>query len=291
MRSTDLALALALATLPACGSGGSPALAPAGTAGHATFYLTDAPFPFATVSRVDVYVARIELAPQVDTSAGPAQWITVATPDRGFNLLDLQNGTTALLGDAEIPAGRYAAVRVTIDPARSSITDAGGHAIVATTAPTGPGIDWQTTVAQPVLYAQVEEPMAVDEQGQDIVIDFDVGRSFEYAGGGRFTFVPWLRAITRAGSGGITGLARQAGSGTPIANATVSVTVASDTVLALYPVLATSRSGPDGHFLVSFLRPGPYRVVVTDPVSGRDSEGRRVEVRAGAEVDAGGFEF
>ena len=123
MRRTSLALALGLAALPACANGGSSALAPAGSGGHATIYLTDAPFPFDAIARADVYVARIELAPQADTSAGPQHWIEVATPARTFNLLDLQNGTTALLGDAQIPAGRYAAVRVTIDPARSSLTE------------------------------------------------------------------------------------------------------------------------------------------------------------------------
>lgn len=291
MRSTSLALACGLAALSACGSGGSPALAPTGTDGHATIYLTDAPFPFDAITRVDVHVVRIELSPQADTSAGPPQWITVATPDRTFNLLDFQNGTTALLGDAQIPAGQYAAVRVTIDPARSSLTDASGHVLSGTTAPAGPGIDWNGAAGQAMLYAQVEEPMAVDERGQDIVIDFDVGRSFQYDGGDRFTFIPWLRAITRAGSGAVTGLVQRAGSGAPIPNAAVSVTMASDTVLALYTILATSRTGADGHFVVSFLRPGPYRVVVTDPSTGQDAAARRVEVRAGAAVDAGVFGF
>lgn len=291
MRRRSLALTLGLATLPACGNSGSPALAPAGIAGHATIYLTDAPFPFAAIARVDVYVVRIELAPQADTSAGPRNWIEVAAPARTFNLLDLQNGTTALLGDAQIPAGRNAAVRVTIDPARSTITGTNGHVLTSTTASSGPGIDWNGMSSTATLYAQVEEAMTVDEQGQDIVIDFDVGRSFRYDGGERFTFVPWLRAITRAGSGAISGRAERAGSAAPVPNAAVSVTVASDTVLALYPVLATSRTGADGRFVVSFLRPGPYRVVVTNPATGQDAAARRVEVQAGSGVDAGAFDF
>jgi uncharacterized protein DUF4382/carboxypeptidase family protein len=290
MRMMFLALAGSAAALSGCGDGTERALAPAG-AGHAAVYLTDAPFPFAGIARVDVHVVRIELAPQVDTSAAPAAWVTVATPDRAFNLLDLQNGTTALLGEAQIPAGSYAAVRVTIDPARSSMTDASGGVIGAATGAAGPGIDWRTTVQAPVLYAQVEEPMAVDEQGQDIVIDFDVGRSFQYDGAGRFTFVPWLRAITRAGSGAVSGLVRRLDTGAPIANAAVSLTVASDTALALYVPIATSRTGSDGRFVASFLRPGRYDIVVTDPGSGRDSEARRVEVRAGGSADAGIFGF
>ena len=295
MRMIFLALAGSAAALSACGDGTTPALAPA-SPGHAAVYLTDAPFPFAGIARVDVHVVRIELSPQVDTSAAPAPWVTVASPDRAFNLLDLQNGTAELLGEAQIPAGTYTAVRVTIDPARSSMTDASGTVISAAPAPGGPGIDWQTaaqdwqtTAPTLVLYAQVEEPMAVDEQGQDIVIDFDVGRSFQYDGAGRFTFVPWLRAITRAGSGAVSGVVRRMDTGAPVANATVSVAVASDTALALYVPIATSRTGSDGRFVASFLRPGRYDVVVTDPGSGRDSEARRVEVRAGGTADAGLF--
>ncbi|MGE5231328.1 MAG: DUF4382 domain-containing protein [Deltaproteobacteria bacterium] len=290
MRMLSLALAGSAAALSGCGTGSGGAIAPAG-AGRAAVYLTDAPFPFAGVARVDMHVVRIELSPQVDTAAAPAAWITVATPDRTFNLLDLQNGATELLGEAQIPAGSYAAVRVTIDPARSGMTGASGGAIVAVAGPVGPGIDWGTAVQAPVLYAQVEEPMSVDEQGQDIVIDFDVGRSFQYNGGGRFTFVPWLRAITRAGSGSVTGVVRRLDTGAAIADATVSLTVASDTALALYVPIATSRTGSDGRFAASFLRPGRYDVVVTDPGSGRDSEAKRVEVRAGGSADAGIFGF
>jgi hypothetical protein len=47
----------------------------------AAVYLTDAPFPYAGISRVDVYVVRIEASAQVDTSAAPAAWVTVATPE------------------------------------------------------------------------------------------------------------------------------------------------------------------------------------------------------------------
>src|SRR5512146_1347257 len=165
MRMVFLALAASAAALSACGDGTGRALAPAGT-GQAAVYLTDAPFPFAGITRVDVHVVRIELSPQVDTSAAPAPWVTVATPDRAFNLLDLQNGAAELLGAAEIPAGIYAAVRVTIDPTRSSMTDASGTVITTAPAPGAPGIDWQTTAKAPVLFAQVEEPLAVDAQGQ-----------------------------------------------------------------------------------------------------------------------------
>jgi hypothetical protein len=190
-------LALAVAATLGVGACNSLETGPAGPGGEGktAVFLTDAPFPFDRIARVDIHISDIGLSPQADTSQGPPGWITVARPDRAFNLLDLQNGATALLGEADVPPGQYRAVRVTFDPSRSSMTDTdGGH----------PPINWQAKGDTPVLFGLVEEPMAIGENGADVVIDFDVGRSFlaDPAANG-FRFIPFLRAITRAGSGAI----------------------------------------------------------------------------------------
>jgi len=51
-------------------------------------------------------------------------------------------------------------------------------------------VNWQASTGTPTLYAYVEGgEMQVPDQGADIVIDFDVGRSFrEDYPGGPFTF-------------------------------------------------------------------------------------------------------
>jgi hypothetical protein len=136
----------------------------------------------------------------------------------------------------------------------------------------------------------VEEPMAVDENGADIVIDFDVGRSFLYDGHGRFTFVPFLRAITRSGSGSIAGLVRRE-DGTPIPNALLSVHHGLDTTSVLGPLASTSRGDAQGRFTVSFLRPGSYQVVAEDLGRRVESGVVTVEVKAGQTVDAGELRF
>jgi hypothetical protein len=135
----------------------------------------------------------------------------------------------------------------------------------------------------------VEEPMAVDENGADSVIDFDVGRSFLFDGG-RFTFVPFLRAITRAGSGGIAGLVRRE-DGAPIPNAVLSVYQGLDTTSVLGPLASTSRGDAQEHFTISFLRPGPYQVVAEDPARKIESGIVTVQVRTGQTVDAGELRF
>ncbi len=282
MHSSRLALAMAGALgLAACNTSET---GPSGLGGDGktSVFLTDAPFPFDVITRVDIHVSEIGLSPQADTSQGPPGWITVATPDRAFNLLDLQNGTTALLGEAEVPPGQYRAVRVTFDPARSSMTDKdGGH----------PAINWQAKGDTPTLFGLVEEAMAIDENGEDVVIDFDVGRSFLPDDGNGFIFIPFLRAITRAGSGAITGTLVQSDGGAPIPLAAVSIHYAFDSATTAGPLVATSRADASGAFKASFLRPGRYMVVPEDLERDVVGPTRSVEVKAGETAQAGEFRF
>ena len=281
MHSLRLALAVAGAVaLAACDSSETGPGGPSG-AGKTAVFLTDAPFPFDRIARVDIHISEIGLSPQADTSQGPPGWITVAEPDRTFNLLDLQNGTTALLGEADVPPGQYRAVRVTFDPDRSGMTDTeGGH----------PPINWQSKGETPTLFGLVEEPMAIDENGEDIVIDFDVGRSF-LADGDGFLFIPFLRAITNAGSGSIEGTLVHAEGGAPITLAAIGVHYASDSSSVLGPLIATSRSDASGEFKASFLRPGRYAVVPEDLERDVVGPTRTVVVKAGETVRAGQFSF
>jgi hypothetical protein len=282
MHSSRLALAMAgLLGLAACNSSETGPAGPGGE-GKTSVFLTDAPFPFDRITRVDIHISEIGLSPQADTSQGPPGWITVASPDRPFNLLDLQNGATALLGEADVPPGQYRAVRVTFDPARSSMTDTdGGH----------PAINWQAKGDTPTLFGLVEEAMAIDENGEDVVIDFDVGRSFLPDDGNGFIFVPFLRAITRAGSGGIAGTLVHSDGGAPMPLAVVSIHHAFDSATTVGPLVATSRPDASGAFKASFLRPGRYMVVPEDLERDVVGPTRSVEVKAGATVEVGELRF
>jgi hypothetical protein len=282
MHSLRLALAVAGALgLAACNTSETGPSGPVGE-GKTSVFLTDAPFPFDVITRVDIHVSEIGLSPQADTSQGPPGWITVARPDRAFNLLDLQNGTTALLGEAEVPPGQYRAVRVTFDPARSSMTDKDGS---------HPAINWQSKGDTPTLFGLVEEAMAIDENGEDVVIDFDVGRSFLPDEGAGFIFIPFLRAITRAGSGAVTGTLVQSEGGAPIPLAAVSIHYAFDSATTVGPLVATSRADASGAFKASFLRPGRYMVVPEDLERDVVGPTRSVEVKAGETTPAGEFRF
>ena len=283
-------LALGLAVLGGCNSAEIGPAVPSGD-GRTAILLTDAPFPFDRIARVDIHVREIALSPSADTSEAAPDWVVVASPDRTFNLLDLQNGATALLGEAVVPPGQYRALRLVFEPSRSTLTDAEGELIATASGPGAPGINWQAKGERPSLFALVEQAMAIGENGEDIVVDFDVGRSFLYDGSGEFTFIPHLRAIVRAGSGAVTGRLLRVAEDVPVARAVVSVHVAPDSGSQVGPLLATTRSATDGRFTASFLPPGRYQVVAEDLERDVTSGVSVVEVTAGSSVSAGDLRF
>ena len=196
--------------------------------------ITDAPFPFDTVGSVNIYVSRIEATTSLDSTKGT--WVTIDTPNKAFDLLTLQQGTTAFVGAGTIDAGRYAAIRMTIDVDRSSIKYRDGTNAV---------VHWPN----PGLYAQVEEPLAVSAIGGVIVIDFDVGRSFDYnlTGDSDFLFYPSLRAVNSAGTGSIAGVVTVPdieGHPTPIKNANITVYTGDPSRSSSTPGTSRPRDAP-----------------------------------------------
>jgi hypothetical protein len=232
--------------------------------------LTDAPFPFDQVSRVDVYIVSVDASETADTLDPGRQWTNIVTPRQRFNLLDLQQGATALVGEGDIPAGQYQAVRVVIDTDSSSISYRGGGFAQ---------IRWPVA-GELALHALVEEPVDVPQSGGEIVIDFDVGRSFAVnewkadsigpTGGPDFFFIPWIRAVNEAATGGIvgqlTGDSDGDGTAEPVEDATVSVLRGN--VLAgplTWWTVATGATDEDGAFKIDFLLPGSYILRATPP--------------------------
>jgi len=250
-------LILALMIAPACARDGT--LGPGSeTDGLTQVFLTDAPFPYDRISRVDVFVASVAATAVADTLNQNREGVTVAEPGHTFNLLDLQGGTTAFMGESALAAGVYHAIRVVIDASRSSVTlDDGSEAAV----------DWQGN-GEKALYAVVEDPLDVPNQGASIVIDFDVGRSFLPVGGG-FVFLPWLRAVNEAATGSLGGSlqGRDGSDGllVPVPNASISVFAHGFAPYDGSTPTATAHTDSDGQFFLPFLLGGSYTVQVTPP--------------------------
>src|SRR5690348_2938987 len=133
-------------------------------------HLTDAPFPFDSVQSVNIYVDSIEATTNFDTSGGTQAWVTLAAPHQAVNLLDYQNGALAFLGQGTASVGQYKAVRMTMDVDSSSILLSGN--VKAT-------VNWGSS-GRITIYALVSPAFTIADSISDLVLDFDVGRSFPY---------------------------------------------------------------------------------------------------------------
>ncbi len=150
-------LVAALFTAAACaGDGVTGARMKAGQ-GMLAVKLTDAPFPLDSLKEVNVYVVRIDArrahtdSAEVDDSlevehfegdddhdgerCDSTEWVTIASPERAYNLLTLRNGVTAFLGASPVDTGHFKAVRLIIDPARSNIVLLDGTVLTMTSTP------------------------------------------------------------------------------------------------------------------------------------------------------------
>jgi hypothetical protein len=182
---------LAAAVLAAACADSSPT---ATATGRLTVQLTDAPFPYDSVSRVDIFVVRADAKRDDTDSSAAAQdvgddgknrggWVTIAEPKGAYEMTALRNGVVAPLGVASLPAGTYRAFRLIIDPAQSSVTLKNGTVLTGTSSP---GIVWPSAgrtgikmrLAQPVTVPEAKEGVAPPT----FLIDFDLNESFVLRG-------------------------------------------------------------------------------------------------------------
>ena len=260
--------------LSACGDSSAP------SSGTLSLRLTDAPFPYDSVARADMFVVRIDGkmadADSEDASGAEATsnedpskgWVTLAAPNQSFNLLDLQNGTTTSLGQATLPTGSYRGFRLILDTDRSSVTLKDGTVLSGSATP---GIKWPSA-GKTGVKINLDQPINLVAQGADMVIDFDLGRSFVLRGNSigdqGLLFKPVVRGVARDITGSVSGSVRaDSATGAAVPLATVEAlkagTSLADTSAA--NVLRTAQADSTGAFHLMYLLPGTYEVRATPP--------------------------
>lgn len=260
-------LALAGAVAVACTDSGNTDLTGSNT-GQVNVMLTDAPFPFAQVKSVDVYVVRVDArTSDADSASAAAEsdssgWKTLVTPNTTINLLSLQNGTTANLGVTALPVGTYRGFRMIIDPTKSSVT---------LTDNTKPDVKWPGA-GKTGIKINLDSPFNVTSGTSTLLIDFDVGRSFIMRGNSisqnGLLFRPVIHATTQQNTGTLSGSVKgDSATGTAIAGATVEVLKAGTVLTDTNPtnVVRTGTSDGSGNFTLAFIPPGTYVVRATPP--------------------------
>jgi hypothetical protein len=247
--------------------------------------LTDSPFPFSRVSRVDVYIVSVSASLSADTGSTATGFVALATPNRRINLLNLQNGSTDELGAVRLPSGAITAVRMVIDTDSSSITLKDGTVL---TARSKPGIAWQSSAGRPVLNALIHEQITLPDTGATIVIDFDVGRAFipgydvtPLTDSLGFVFSPVLGAASVARTGSVSGTVRaRTATGAAVADASLRLYLGDpSTPENTWSVMGTTHTNANGDFRFSYVtrsahwatiptQAGKVYIVAIDPPAG-----------------------
>ena len=226
MRTHHLSAALMAVLLAACTSG--PVSPSHGGTGGVKVLLTDSPFPFDQMSRADLYIVRVTAGTDSgSTGSACSGAIPLAEPRQRFNLLDLQRGTTADLGQGSLPDGDYTAVCITINTDSSSLTLKTGQVLDHAS---DPGVNWSAT-GERIIKADIFRPIAVVDTTGTFVIHFDVGRSFIPAADvepvgpeGWFYYVPAIDVVDPSTVGSVTGTV-MSGDSLPLAGASIRAMV------------------------------------------------------------------
>jgi hypothetical protein len=260
--------AIALGALGALGVAGCSDSSGTST-GQLTVRLTDAPFPFSDIARVDVYVVRVDArkAEPTDNEAADENnmdgWTTIASPGTLVNLLDLAGGKTMNLGAATLATGTYNGFRLIIDPSQSVLTLADG---------THPDVKFPSA-AQSGIKVKLDEPIELTQDGSVMTLDFDVGSSFVMRGNNArngFIFKPVVRAVAQDITGSVTGSVRaNSATGAGVSGATVEVLTAGSLIDDTDPthVVRTTSTDANGDYRIGFLLPGTYVLRATPPTT------------------------
>ena len=177
------------ALLVACSTTATTATTAAGS-GTMAVQLTDAAFATDSVSRVDIFVVRVDARAAdadsataargaADDSASVGGWTTLATPNASVNLLAYQNGVTLALGQHTLAAGNYLGFRLVIDPTRSSLTLKNGMVLNGTSTPS---VTFPSASRSGIKIVLVQPVTITANQTTTVLVDFVLLNSFVMRG-------------------------------------------------------------------------------------------------------------
>lgn len=226
--------------------------------------ITDAPFPADLVAEAKITIDKVELRLKndddndedddgdekstVSDSIDNNAVLILSEEVQTINLLELMNGVTDVLAEAEVPSGEYKEIRLHVVKAEIVLNDGTTYDLkIPSGKQSGLKIKIKPTL---VVYSGLEN---------EVVLDFDVSRSFIVKGNPKtkagikgFIFKPVVRAVNNSVAGTISGMVNNE-SGEPIENANVRLFNDTDTI-------TTAITEDEGYYAIIGLPGGTYKM-------------------------------
>lgn len=253
--------------------------------GKVTISLTDAPFPSDKVEQVNVTIDMVRLkiagidetedSESAETDDG-SEFVTLEVNET-FNLLDLGNGETEILGELNIPAGKYSEVRLHVIEAKIKLI--GVEEVMDIKIPSG---------SSSGLKIKIKPFLVIDEaESYELLLDFDVSRSFLAKGNVKkgeikgFMFKPVIRATNMSSAGSLSGTVKEDGA--------EDVFIKNAHIYLISPenvedTIATGKSNKDGFYKIIGLPGGTYNVSCEKEGYQNVNEAEQVEIVVGDET-------
>ena len=226
--------------------------------GRLKMYLIDSP---AALDSVIICVTRVEVHKAGNDST--SGWFVINDSTRYFDLLQLTNGASAILGDTSLPAGQYTQIRLFIGDGSYVIDQGIKYDLeVPSGSQSGLKLIHQFTIESNKLY--------------ELLLDFNVEKSIVITGNGQYKLKPTIKVTPVVISGSISGQ--------------VLPLDAQPTIWTVYGIdTITTYTDLQGHFKLMGLLQGLYdvNIIPLDTMVYRDTVITGVQVIANQETDIG----
>jgi hypothetical protein len=193
-------------------------------------YLTDDPGDYDAVY-IDVQDVKINYS--TDPEEG---WVSLNDVNRGsYDLLTLINDKDTLLADAEINTGRVEQIRLVLGPNNYVVIDGQQHKLETPSAQqSGLKLNIHQDINEGIIYK--------------LLMDFDVARSINVTGNGKYILKPVIRTTLVAAGGSIKGYVKP----NTVPTTVFAIRGANDTV--------TSTLTEGGSYVIKGLEAGTYKL-------------------------------